>query len=151
MVISSVGLDVDTTCTRKPGMLGLEGFSHAQGHLVRDVQVGRCMILEKSTTMALFCWTFFTAVAWKAARVCTAELVGRDTVTRLKIVTTNSHFQSRLLQSGSVAHTNAVLFRKSTGYTLGGITSGGLVFMCSCSRGSPTTWLHWHMRSWTQS
>jgi hypothetical protein len=94
MVISLVGLDFDTTCTCKlfKGMLGLECFAHTQGHLVREVQVGGCRIVEYSTTMVFLGWAVFTVDMWKAARVCTLELVRRDTVARLKIVTTNSHF-----------------------------------------------------------
>ena len=85
------------------------------------------MIIEHRTSLVLPGWSFFTIGVRKVARVGTVELVGRDTVTRLKIVTTNGHFHSRLLRR---ARTNTVLFRKLTGCTLGGITSGGLDFAC---------------------
>jgi hypothetical protein len=98
MVIGTVGLDADTICTCKPFkcMLGLEGFSYTQRHLVRQVQIARCMIMENCTTMVLLGDTFLSFRVGKAARVCAVALARGDTVTRLKIITLDSHFHSRL-------------------------------------------------------
>ena len=85
------------------------------------------MIIEYSTSMVLPSWALLTAGVRKAARIGTVVLVSRDTVARLKIISMNSHFHSRLL---CCARTYTVLLRKLAGCTLGGITSGGLDFAC---------------------
>ena len=121
MVIGVVGLDADTICTCKPfkRMLGLEGCSYTQRHLVRQLQTARCMIIENCTTKVLLGDTFLSFHVGKAARVCAVVLVCEDTVTRLKIITSDSHFHSRLQRRLGFTNTCTVLLRKLTGCTLG--------------------------------